>query len=203
MLLYKYCGPAGVAILRDRSIWFTDPRQFDDPFEGSAPGSVVLSLSARRDSLPMWQHHAAGHTGLVIGFDAFQGILTGGPPMNYVLGPVTYATTRPGEADAAGSQALLARSDEWEHEDEWRLIGSNTSAETGEPGGDAGARLPLTIRPESVQEVILGCRSELPLELDVRSLLDSPHFSHVRLYRARPDGTEYRLNVVEVPRSHG
>lgn len=33
MLLYKYAGPSGIAILKNRSIWLTDPRSFNDPFD--------------------------------------------------------------------------------------------------------------------------------------------------------------------------
>src|SRR4029453_9849195 len=95
MLLYKYCGPEGVAILRERSIWLTDPASYDDPFEPES-GALVLSLSARRDSVPMWRQYAAAHTGLVIGFDAMQGILTGAFQHEYRLPPGVFRSVWPG-----------------------------------------------------------------------------------------------------------
>ena len=100
MLLYKYCGPEGVAILRERSIWLTDPASYDDPFEPESD-VLVLSLSARRDSVPMWRQYAAAHTGLVIGFDAMQGILTGEFPHEYRLAPLVYTSVRPEAATEA------------------------------------------------------------------------------------------------------
>src|SRR4051812_29159863 len=37
--------------------------------ESFLKSTVILSLTEHRDSLLMWAHYAAAHTGLVIGFD--------------------------------------------------------------------------------------------------------------------------------------
>jgi hypothetical protein len=130
----------GVAILRECSIWLTDPRIFGDAYEpaprsSTAASELVLSLSASWNSLPMWRDYAAAHTGLVIGFDFLQGILTADPAYDYRIAPVVYAS------DRSGGDTLLAKSQEWEHEDEWRLVAARRTPD------DSGHRLcPAALR---------------------------------------------------------
>ena len=197
MLLYKYCGPEGVAILRERSIWLTDPASYDDPFEPES-GALVLSLSARRASVPMWRQYAAAHTGLVIGFDAMQGILTGDFQHEYRLAPVVYTSGRPETDAAAGS--LLVKSDDWEHEDEWRIVDMNlrACAEPTDPARRTHWR--CAIRPESVQEVILGCRAGNAVREQILAALGHADFHHVSVLRAVADHQGFCLSLVEESR---
>ena len=51
MLLYKYCRPDGVAILRERSIWLTDPAGYGDPFERESDAVVNKVLGATRGNV--------------------------------------------------------------------------------------------------------------------------------------------------------
>jgi hypothetical protein len=201
MILYKYAGPEGVAILRDRSIWLADPASYADPFEPDS-GAVVLSLSARRDSVPMWWQYAARHTGLVIGFDAMQGILAGDFQHEYRLAPVVYSSMRP--ASGADPRSLLTKSDDWEHEDEWRIIDMNLRkcAEAIDPPQQTHWR--CGIRPGSVKEVIIGCRAATAMREEIIALLAETDFWHVSLFHAVADEQHFGLNLVEPPREqHG
>jgi hypothetical protein len=199
MFLYKYAGPEGVTILQDRSIWLADPGSYDDPFE-TGSGAVVLSLSARRDSVPMWRHYAAAHTGLAIGFDAMQGILAGEFQHEYRLAPVVYTAMRPFPASDGDARPLLTKSDDWEHEDEWRIVDMNlrTCAEAIDPPQRAHWR--CAIRPGSVQEVIVGCRATNAVREAIVAVLGHPDFRHVSLFRAVADEQRFCLNLVEQPR---
>lgn len=92
MILYKYVGfDAGLAILETQTIGFSLPRDFNDPFEGTAlalkgevagisveSGAVrnrfinkyaVLSLTRAPLNPLMWSHYADSHKGMVIGID--------------------------------------------------------------------------------------------------------------------------------------
>jgi hypothetical protein len=196
MLLYKYCPPQGVAILRECSIWLTDPRIFGDAYEpaprsSTAASELVLSLSASWNSLPMWRDYAAAHTGLVIGFDFLQGILTADPAYDYRIAPVVYAS------DRSGGDTLLAKSQEWEHEDEWRLVAARR---TPDDSGHRAPHRPFAIRPESVQAVILGCRADLSAREFVAGALAQAPFQHVRFLQAVPDERGYHLNLIEFSR---
>jgi hypothetical protein len=199
MLLYKYAGPEGVAILRERSIWLTDPGSYDDPFEPES-GAVVLSLSARRDSLPMWRQYAADHTGLAIGFDVMQGILAGDFAHEYRLAPVVYAPMRPPFSTDAEARLPLTKSDEWEHEDEWRIVDMNLRrcADAIDP---RRAHWPCAIRPASVQEVIIGCRATAVIGNAILAALEHADFRHVSLLRAAADEQRFCLNFLEQPRA--
>jgi hypothetical protein len=198
MFLYKYAGPEGIAILRDRSIWLADPGSYDDPFEADSR-AVVLSLSARRDSVPMWRQYAAAHTGLAIGFDAMRGILAGEFQHEYRLAPVVYAAVRPPASADAETRLPLTKSDDWEHEDEWRIVDMNlrTCAEARDP---QRTHWPCAIRPESVQEVIIGCRATNVVREAIVTVLGHADFRHVSLFRAVADEQRFCLNVVEQPR---
>lgn len=199
MLLYKYAGPEGVAILRDRSIWLTDPGSYGDPFEPESD-ALVLSLAARRDSLPMWRQYAADHTGLAIGFDAMQGILAGDFSHEYRLAPVVYAAVRPPSSTDAEAPLPLTKPDEWEHEDEWRIVDINLRRCVGaiDP---RRAHWRCAIRPASVQEVIIGCRATASIHDAIVSVLEHADFRHVSLLRAAADEQRFCLNFLEQPRA--
>ena len=199
MVLYKYSGPAGVAILRDRSIWLTEPRGFADPFE-QRPGGRVLSLSLKRDSLPMWRHYAAAHTGLVIGFDAFEGICLTGAAGGFRLAPVVYTSARSSASGQTSEQTLLTKSDDWEYEDEWRVVDAAFPGDAERADSERSPHSLLAIRPESVQEVIVGCRADADLRAGIASVLGRPEYAHVHLFEAVPDDRHYWLNVIERPR---
>jgi hypothetical protein len=96
MILYKYFPPARIDVLRRKAIRFTQPAEFNDPFEFNPqiceePHPIVnldpalsglitkyslrttigvLCLSEICDSLLMWDHYAECHRGFVVGFDS-------------------------------------------------------------------------------------------------------------------------------------
>ena len=98
MILYKYVSQtAGIKILENNSIGFSQPCYFNDPFEvesaypSDEPDNIVdslfyrirtrgkkhiwkqntgiLSLTRQPMNPLMWAHYGAGHTGMVIGID--------------------------------------------------------------------------------------------------------------------------------------
>jgi hypothetical protein len=184
-----------VAILRECSIWLTDPRVFSDSYEPAPAGAaagLVLSMSASWNSLPMWRDYAAAHTGLIIGFDFLNGILIADPAYDYRIAPIVYAEDRSGSADP-----LFTKSQEWEHEDEWRLVAARR---TPDDSANRAPHRPFAIRPESVQAVILGARAELSVREFVAAILAQAPFRHVRFLQAVPDDRGYHLNLIEFSR---
>jgi hypothetical protein len=156
---------------------------------------VVLSLTQSRASLLMWAHYAAQHTGLVIGFDADGEILKSASPYRQ-LRKVVYAPNRPSgstEADLTNEQVLLTKGEEWAYEGEWRIIDSLYAAD-GE--GDFH-HWPFYIRPESVRELVLGCRCDAHTERDAVAALKRDELRHVALYKAVPDERRFGLNFIE------
>jgi hypothetical protein len=97
-VLYKYLVPGRIDVLTERKIRFTQACFLNDPFEfrpdmpvpdaeglGHLEAKIakerdagyqekselygILSLTAKNDSIPMWTHCAATHSGFLIGFD--------------------------------------------------------------------------------------------------------------------------------------
>ncbi len=117
MILYKYVSfDGGLAILNSKTIGFSNPWDFNDPFEMAgchailpnsafAPlvlrsmmeRSAVLSLTRSPLNPLMWAHYAQNHSGFVIGWDARTAGFTDESknviPAQY--GNVIYTATRP------------------------------------------------------------------------------------------------------------
>ncbi len=103
-VLYKYLSPARIDVLLNKHLRFTQACALNDPFEFSPGAPVsdaeglghfearlaksretqclensrtfgVLSLAQENNSIPMWTHYAATHSGFAIGFDAESGWL--------------------------------------------------------------------------------------------------------------------------------
>lgn len=117
MLVYKYVSfSGGKSILSSLEIGYSNPWDFNDPFEmgaahellpnfASAPSvlrsmferNAILSLTRSPLNPLMWAHYATSHTGFVIGWDAKAAGFCD-PVKNLIPvqhGDVTYTTTRP------------------------------------------------------------------------------------------------------------
>ena len=68
----------------------------DGVLKGATKTIVVLSLSEVRNSLLMWAHYTAAHTGFVIGFESPWRVLAIDSPHRHVA-KVHYTTDRPSE----------------------------------------------------------------------------------------------------------
>lgn len=157
---------------------------------------VVLSLAENRDSLLMWAHYAASHTGFLIGFDSNQKILLIDSP-HRLMAKVTYTTERPKKTtfeEISNDELLLTKSKEWEYEGEWRILDSLYSAD-GEPPKGAPDCWPFKFNPQAIREVIVGCRSE-NLIGEIEKILVLPKYKHVTLLKAAQDQKLYKLNIV-------
>jgi len=154
--LYKYVVPARIDVLLSRKIRFTQGCFLNDPFE-FRPGMPiadagglgrfeakralngaaffrekarlygVLSLTEKSDSIPMWTHYAAAHTGFVIAFDtaseAFRTALE-----EKKLCQVQYQDKRPDLARYP-TTIFWTKSRDWEYEQEWRWLESDDPSE--------------------------------------------------------------------------
>jgi hypothetical protein len=157
---------------------------------------VVLSLSENQNSLLMWAHYAADHSGFAIGFNAehpyFQS--AGSNPGNPgYLHRVVYAEERPSGVLGSLSveKAYLTKSPEWGYEREWRVLqrASNASEVLAND-------VHLFAFPETaVAEVILGARMKDTTRTELLEVLgDKAVWGHVAIMQATVDERQYRLN---------
>lgn len=182
-------------------------RIFDDRVTGKSEGvfraienrisqAGILSLSLTVTDPLMWSHYARGHTGISIGIDGqyFEELPESEFQRNQLIGSfgVSYEATprfdkvitkyienelcgrRPIDIDHLFvdvlAPVLTTKSLDWKYEREVRVVRHVVG--------------PVSIPKIAIKEVILG-RETSPDDVgQVRSLLDSPSFSHVRLRRA-------------------
>lgn len=152
----------------------------------SSKKMTLCSLSARPDSVLMWSHYAANHTGICLRF-LF--------PKGWVQ-PVTYAKERPvlnriktslaAEPDmSAWGRALLTKADFWAYEEEWRALGKEGAGEQ-------------PFYPKSLWGIIFGARATAETRALVAAWIEERGIP-LDLMDAVPDRDTFRLNIVPQP----
>jgi Protein of unknown function (DUF2971) len=148
------------------------------------------------ESILMWTHYAANHSGIVLEFDTEE------PPFSklgkYIF-RVTYSEKKPNyvysnkERDFQKQLFTVAttKAVAWEYEQEIRVIvvASRTALRLKQ-------YLPVTAG--SIKGVYLGCRASPDIRAGIRAALNRMHFRHVRLIQAELDPAEYALTFSHV-----
>jgi len=158
----------------------------------------VLCMSKKRNSLLMWGHYCDKHRGIVIGFDDSNPIFKEGPGLR----PVKYVRARVQIDERARDQSvewfkskddlIFAKNDEWAYEQELRQLFLLSSL-TKRPLDDGTPGYFRPISPLAVLSVTLGARCSPELANKVRLILQSQHFSNVRLDRAFLHESDFAL----------
>lgn len=165
----------------------------DQRLEGSraalaetASRTAICSLSARPESVLMWSHYAANHTGICLRF-LF--------PKEHAL-PVVYARERPvlnriktslaAEPDmAAWGRAILTKADFWAYEEERRLVRRDGPGER-------------SFYPRALWGIIFGARATGETRSLVAAWVEERGIQ-LDLLDAVPDRDTFRLNIVPQP----
>lgn len=163
-VLYKYLPPERIDILENMQLRFSRPSEFNDTFDTQylvprAQGSKgiadrfklrnqlgILCLTERSDNHLMWVHYARNHTGFILGFNAKASFFR---ENDRKLKKVIYQN-RPQVLLDADIKACFCKSDEWEHEQEWRCVRRFQSSET---------RM-ADIKPSLITQIIFGSEME-------------------------------------------
>jgi len=173
------------------------PSAIDTVLRNATGTIVVLSLSENRESLLMWAHYAAAHTGFLIGFESPETILGSQSPHRHIA-KVIYASERPSRItfeEITNDELLLTKSKEWEYEQEWRILDSLFSAD-GKAPVNAPDCWPFRFRPEAITEVIGGCRVDPRFVERLETVLDGDKkYEHVRQRRMFLDRKGYNLRI--------
>lgn len=160
----------------------------------------ALCLSEVPDSLLMWSHYAASHSGFVLAFDAQH------PHFHEQKGPddefrhlrrVMYREARPSATlvEFEGVDVFLVKSGHWSYEREWRILRALGEAQKIVPGDPFSVHL-FRFPPAALQAVILGARASSRTVNALLSVLrGDKELSHVRLRRATPDSSHFLLRI--------
>jgi hypothetical protein len=171
------------------------PEKIDELLVRVTSKQLLLSLSERADSSPMWAHYAANSTGFVIAFDtasAFfrrgnQGELQGLHRVEYFDGRVPEIMDNP-------YAALISKQADWSYEREWRLYAQ--ADDISEVLSDGEEEIHLVGFPrEAIQRVILGIRASTKLEEGLRSALEAD-YGGIPLMRLSADRATAKLTEI-------
>jgi hypothetical protein len=154
----------------------------------------LICASLIADSILMWSHYAANHTGIVVELD------TSELPFSQIddaLG-VSYSETKPTYVHFNNPQEFLkamfsvasTKAPDWKYEKEVRIV-----IAVCDYLRDA---LYLAVTPACVTGIYLGCRASVEVKRQVCSALKREHFGHVRLMQAELDPAEYALRFKEL-----
>lgn len=146
----------------------------------------ILSLTTRKNNFIMWSHYAASHTGICIGFDMNKVF----DAVKGTLGKVTYQTTLPVKHlnDAAEQfihNLLFTKSNDWEYEDEYRLIKTTASK--------ASIRIPL----DAILEITFGCKIEQVKKNEIIEVIKDK-IPGCKIYEASLSKTKFELDIKQI-----
>lgn len=164
----------------------------------------AFCLSEVPDSLLMWSHYAASHTGFVLEFDARHTYFhqQKGPEDEFRhLRRVEYRETRPSAnlTDFDGVDVFLVKSGHWAYEREWRIFRALQEADVVIPAEPHSLHL-FRFPPDALRSAILGARATSDTAAALKDiLLVNNNLKHVRLRRARADDSHFLLRIEDYP----
>lgn len=173
----------------------TIQRKFDDLIG-------ILSLSEVPDSLLMWSHYAASHTGFVIGFEPRHSYFNqskGADDEFRHLRRVMYREARPRGALTSldGTDLFLVKSSHWAYEREWRILRPTTEADFTISATPFPIHL-FEYPADALKEVIIGARMDLIVRAALlSSIAAEPSLAHVRIKQAVPHSEHFILSIEE------
>ena len=153
----------------------------------------ILCMSGRRNSILMWGHYCDRALGLIIGFDKSSEMFhqeKGLKAVDYVKERVVFDSCwEDGSPEMAKyeEQVIFSKSLDWDYEREFRQIISLSSPLLIKKPLKCKVHTPgyfLPFLPEAIVSVTLGPRCPPELADEVRTLLQRPGFSRVKLDRA-------------------
>jgi hypothetical protein len=141
----------------------------------------VYCLTERPDSLLMWSHYAASHSGVCLEFDSAVVPFAIAQEVKYQRSraPVSRVT----ETDEESMEkSLLTKSDDWGYEHEWRIVEYQNG-----PGV-------YEISEHALTGIILGARISDEHEQQVTRWI-SQRSPSIPQYKAAPSTTEFRVII--------
>lgn len=165
-------------------------------------GLGILSLSRRWNSALMWSHYTSSYTGFCVGFarehEYFRGFKSESGDRSKLM-PVQYSQNRyylpdTDLTDADIDNVLLAKSSDWDYEQEERLIGVLHLAARRFEKAPYPVDL-FEIPSDAISEIIVGSRASQELVEKARSAAES---LKVRLYQTRTSNSSYDVERVEL-----
>lgn len=195
----EFVGADSVTLLRgllgevidQMPAYMNAPENIDRLLKRLASNLLLLSLSERFDSSPMWAHYAANSAGFVIAFNTRSEFFRRGHRSELQgLHKVEYFDGRVPEIIDSPYAALVSKQAAWAYEHEWRLYAKAGDVTQVLKGSEEDIHL-ISFPREAVERVILGVRASHELEHNLRRILDD--YSGVSLMRLKADRSTAEL----------
>jgi hypothetical protein len=158
----------------------------------------TLCLSEPNDSLLMWAHYAAEHTGFAIGIDvSHESWVAEEKRLHGATTQVTYADERPHRETAGevtASDVWYTKSTHWAYEREWRATRLLRTALEVKGKGNSAIHL-FECQKEAIREVIVGYRADDRLGSEIQQILAERKYPDCQLLKAVPDKRHFKLNI--------
>lgn len=160
----------------------------------------AFCLSEVPDSLLMWAHYGASHTGFVLEFDGshpyFHQQITDDDELRRIR-RVSYRETRPSSclAEMSAIELFLVKSGHWAYEREWRMI---------RPLQDADKVLEKQPFPvhlysyplQALKAIIIGARATTNTTRQIREIVSQGSaYSHIQIKQSLPDASHFHLRI--------
>lgn len=168
----------------------SDPIELEKAWELAHSGFIekigILSMSEKNDDILMWSYYADGHKGFCLKFKISSEMPFPRPPLK-----VEYKKSYPlvkwiqgGENYELADTILRTKSDQWQHEAEWRIIFTD---------GHGHRELP----PESLAGIIFGAAMPKPDTIKIAKMVAEGK-SNPQLFRAKLKQYEFGLDIIPV-----
>ena len=134
----------------------------------------------------MWSHYAASHTGICIGFDMDKVF----DAVKGTLGKVTYQTTLPVKhlndtTEQFIQNLLFTKSNDWEYEDEYRMIKMNA------------ANISIKIPLDAILGITFGCKMEQVKKNEIIEVIKNK-IPACKIYEASLSKTKFELDIKQI-----
>ena len=184
--------------------YFNSISDYSNSFSNTQFG--VLSLSRRKDSRSMWSYYANDHKGFMIEFNE-KSETSEYFDFYHEHKDVNYEIKRPknivsinyndAEKNKLINELFFTKDKDWEHEEEYRVLASIPDIKTNKLDNDGFPIHSVTVPAAEIDAIYLGVRSSEALARKAKFWIkqNSPA---VKLYKAEPCRTEYKLNYIEV-----
>jgi hypothetical protein len=160
----------------------------------------ALCMSEVPDSLLMWAHYGASHSGFALELNAhhayFHRQLTEKDELRHIR-RVLYRDSRPSGTltDLDGSDVFLVKSSHWSYEREWRMFMPLVDADQVVEASSNKIHL-YRLPPSAISGVVLGARaSEQTTEAVRQAVGGNPELAHVRIRSCAADEAEFVLRI--------
>ena len=164
---------------------------------------VVLCLSAKNDSIPMWSHYGDHHRGIILGLNPHANCFNFGSKPTEItysakrVGLDWTVVPRPEDVKRKVDEIVLTKSREWKYEQEYRICFPIRDGIIKQSRDGGGFNYFVNIWSNTIQEVILGCCISAADEARIRGVLALKRFRHVRVYRAKRHTKQFKIEIVD------